>query len=241
MSEREYFSARYLVTGSTFLLLVFAYHIFPLSSVLKQPASLIEAIVAFLALLGTPTIGFLISQLWWQLFQRRFEIWSMSGVEQLTAYCRDLKTKTKEDRKNAFFVYDYVLHSKLHSSSKMKGLSKYAFRRYDNYILLSCAKFSLILGVGLGLLSRFIAPLLFNRVPFFMGWQEIVWWVIVSIVASVIAVALCKGAQWVQLEHKKVHDTVIKALISESEIEKGKLRQIFPDYFETSENKNRKP
>ncbi len=233
MSEREYFSARYLITGSTFLLLILAYNVYPLYDFLKTSQVSVSLFGVIFAVIGSPTIGFLISQLWWWRFERTFGIWQMSGVEQLTAYCSDLKTETKEDRKNAFFVYDYVLHSKLHGSSKMEGLSKYAVRRYDNYILLSSAKFSLILGVCLGLSSRLITPLFFNSVPYFIGWQEIVWWGIVSIFAFILALSLCKGAQKVWQEHKKVHVAVIKALINESEIDKGKLRQIFPDYFET--------
>src|SRR3990170_4437559 len=51
MSEREYFSVRYLVPGSTFLFLIIAYNIFPLYRFLGSAQTSVSLFSAVLAVL----------------------------------------------------------------------------------------------------------------------------------------------------------------------------------------------
>lgn len=144
-----------------------------------------------------------------------------------------LKSDDKENKRNALIVYDYVLHSELHSREEMVGLSKYAFRRYDNYVLLSCTNLSLILGALLGIASRLLAHRLFVSFPAFSCEGREVWWLIIVSVATLILIALINyGKRRVEQEHRVMHEAIIKALIYDGEIDEDRLREIFPrEYF----------
>jgi hypothetical protein len=230
MSEREYFSVRYLIPGSTFVLLVVAYYIVPLFRLTssQQNSAIFGAI---LALLGSPTIGFLVSQLWWWWFQHTLGPYKMSGVEPLAE--KILKTEREEDKKNALIVHDYVLHSELHSKKELEGLSKYAFRRYDNYVLLSCTEWSLYFGVVLGLLSRLATAYFLIKVSFLSFETIEVWlWIIIPIIAVIMILAIRNGKKWLRREHEEIHIAVIKKIIKDPKFDVERLKAIFPrEYF----------
>lgn len=135
----------------------------------------------------------------------------------------------KKNQRNALIVYDYVLHSELHSKKELVGLSKYAFRRYDNYVLLSCTNLSLILGASLGIASRLLA---LARFPAF-SWGElgIVWLIFVSVATGILIVLIWDGGRQVEQEHKEMHKAIINALITDSKIDENRLRKVFPEYF----------
>lgn len=232
MSEREYFSVRYLIPGSTFLLLILAYNIFPFYGFLRTSQEVsVSLFGAILAVLGSPTVGFLVSQFWWKWFQCRGIPWKIGGAELLSEKLPLLKSDG-ENQKKAFTVYEYVLHSELHSKKDMVGLSKYAFRRYDNYVLLSCTNLSLILGALLGIVSR-LALWLFASFSVFClgGGLEIGWLIIVSVASGILIAFICDGRRQVWQEHKDMHEAIINALITDSKVDENRLRAIFPGYF----------
>jgi len=239
MPEREYFSVRYLIPGSTFLILIIGYNIVPLLR-LTSSQQISTIFGAVIGVLSSPTIGFLISQLWWWRFHDSFGIYEMGGVEPL-AKKLSLKTEKKEDRMNAFKVYDYVLHWKLHSESELKGLSDYAFRRYDAYVLLSCTKSSLILGIVFGLPIR-LASLVFycshfvNKFSFLRldaMKMEIGLWVFITIVAAILILVIYQGQKLLWREHKDIHTAIIRAIIHDPEFDEKELKTIFPECFKT--------
>jgi len=112
-----------------------------------------------LAVIGSPTLGFLISQFWWKWFGSSCKAWEIGGGAKLLADKISLKKDDKENHRNALKVYNYILHKELLNEKEMGGLGKFASRRYDNYVLLSCANLSLILGALLGIASRLSAHL----------------------------------------------------------------------------------
>jgi hypothetical protein len=229
MSEREYFSVRYLIPGSTFLLLILAYNIFPLYGFLRTSQVSVTLFGAFLAVLGSPTVGFLVSQFWWKWREFRHIPWKMGGAEILAKKLPSLKSDGKNQAK-ALIVYDYIFHSELHSKKNLEGLSKYAFRRYDNYVLLSCANMCLVLGASLGIAGRLTTFVLFPAFSF--GEHETVWLALVSIATVILTALLYDGMQRVWQDHKAIHEAIINTLITDKKIDENTLRQIFPDYFE---------
>jgi len=242
MSEREYFSVRYLIPGSTFLLPILAYNIFPLYDFLRESQVSVSLFGAVLAILGSPTIGFLVSQFFWKWREEALIPWKMGGAKVLAdnieaiglKFKFSLKTKdNKDDKENirkALILYDYVLHSKLHSDTKKTGLSGYAFRRYDNYVLIKCTMLCLGLGTLLGITGRLAGWAMYPI--FYLGNHELVWLIIVSIVIVILLFMMRDGAQHVCQEHKDLHEAIIRELIAESKNDKYKLRNAFPDYLE---------
>ena len=114
MSVREYFSVRYLIPGSTFLLPILAYNIFPLYDFLKASQVSVSLFGAILAVLGSPAVGFLVSQIWWKWRQFDEQPWKIGGAK-LLADKLSLPSDEKNLRNKAVIVYDYVLHSELHT------------------------------------------------------------------------------------------------------------------------------
>lgn len=210
----------------------------PLIRILERQQAASSLFGAVVALLSSPTFGFLISQLWWILFQRTVGLWSWKPVQALIKKYKLPDSKEVGDKKNALMVYDYVLHSELHSSeNKTEGLSNYAFRRWDNYVLLSVAELSLVLGAVVGILSRVLGEFLVFSNSFWqepnghsltlLGWNEYWILVLVLIATEILVTSIHVGRNWVKNEYEEMHKMVVKS----SKITREKLIKIFPEYF----------
>jgi hypothetical protein len=240
MSERGYFSQRNLIPGATFLLLLLAYNLAPVIRMLERQQATSSLFAAAVALIGSPAFGFLVSQLWWCYFQGRVKTWSWEPVQFLIRKYNLLpnRKRDKEAKRRDLMVYDYVLHSELHSGKGgKKGLSIYAHARWDNYILLSTTKFSLALGAFVGFMVRVIswyfilgdsfwnAPnthtltLLYGKEPWI--------WLTVTIVTIILWVSIWIGRKQIKYEYDEIHKTIIQ----ESEITRDMITKAFPDYF----------
>lgn len=235
MSERGYFSLRYAIPGYTFILVVLGLNFIPVYQIMKltEMASVSGGI---LALLSGSTIGFLINQSWWWWFERG-KIYEFQPIKNLaTNYGLEWKNELEHKRKLRF-VYDYVLFSGLHSKEEYKGLSQYAFRRWDMYILLSCTKVSLILGMICGLLFRVFVEIFFLGMRafsslvydfwFFLNVKE--FWIITFILTScfLLIYFIWQGQESIKFQYQSLH----KIVITESVVKKAKLREVFPEYF----------
>jgi hypothetical protein len=246
MPERGYFSQRWAIPGYTFILLIVAINFVPLNKMLKL-TELTSVFGGFLALLSGSVIGFLISQSWWWWFHSKFKQYEWSPIRILIDKYKLTKESKPKDKKNVLIVYDYVLFSGVHSDQKKKGISTYLFRRWDMYILLSCTKLSLILGVAAGVLFRILSEYFLFQMSFlkeleqnflFFLHQIEFWFLAIILVAAIILVIFVwHGQAWIRFEYERMHDDVIK----ESDIKQEKLKEIFPpDYFDkkTSEQTN---
>lgn len=233
MSEREYFSGRNLIPGSTFLLLILAYNIFPLYGFLRTSQIPVSLFGAILAVIGSPTLGFLVSQFWWKWFGSSSKAWEIGGGAKLLSETISLKNDGKENQRNVLTVYNYILHKELQNEKEMGELGKFGGRRYDNYVLLSCANLGLIWGALLGIASRLSAHWLFNSFPAFsLKGNEFLWLIIVSVAAGILILLIWDGAQRVGKEHKDILEAIINTLINDSKIDENTLRKIFPaEYF----------
>jgi hypothetical protein len=238
MSERGYFSQRYLIPGSVFLLFVLIFNFAPLIRILERQQATSSLFGGVVALLSSPTIGFLVSQLWWHFFHRKMGFWSWKPVQVLIKKYKLPAGQEVEAKKNVLMIYDYVLHSELHSSeNKTNGLSGYVLRRYDNYVLLSVAELSLALGAVVGILSRVLCEFFVFKNSFWqepnahsltlLGWTE--YWILVTVLITVLILMyfIEQGQNWVKHEYEEIHEMVVRS----SKITRKKLIELFPEYF----------
>lgn len=246
MPERGYFSQRNLIPGSVFLIVVMAFNYSLILDWLSLNYSALLGVAA--ALIGSPTIGFLISQIWWYDFQKEIKLYDWNPITQLR---KTYKLPESLGKREALIVYDYILHKGVHSNEKTKGLSTYAFRRYDNYVLLSITQLSLILGASLGIAIRIlreiypipdninnpnlgILDLLSN---FFRGSEFFVWIFLIATIAILIS-AIRKGLDWVKFDYEEMHTAIV--IDSEQSkknhwgVTRKEVEEAFPSYFPDS-------
>jgi hypothetical protein len=202
--------------------------------------SVFGGFLAFATVLGGGAIGFLASQLWWWWFHRKFSLYEWTPIEALIKKYELTRSKRPEDKKKILLVFDYVLHTELHSEEKKKALSGYAFRRWDMYVLLSLTKMSLILGVAIGAFFRFIGEYFYFHTSFtenlIADFGRVEFWILAFLLASTFLLVFFvrHGRAWVLDEYKAIHELIIR----ESSIKKERLKEIFPpDYFAKSEQK----
>jgi hypothetical protein len=247
MSERGYFSQRLLIPGAMFLFFFFAFNIVPICGVLGlgQNAAIFGAI---LAALGSPTIGFFVSQVWFWWFHRRPELFNVRHKEIPQAPFEVLREKYPEIRKEndagtsrkTWAIYDYVLHRELHSDERSRGISGYAFRRNDMYVILSCSEFALALGVVTGVFCRIMSQYFIFTSAFWTSFYylqpgsrgEFLVSSCIAIAAIILFVLLRRGRDLVKFEYQAAHAAIIKG----SDIKIEALKKIFPsNYFEVPE------
>jgi len=240
MSERGYFSQRNLIPGAAFLLVVIAYNFAPIFRILENQQVDAALSAGVLALIGGPALGFLISQLWWWYFQGTIAVWKWKPIEELILKYH-LSDKTDGvSKRNALMVYDYVLHSELHSVKKgdKDGLSRYAFRRWDNYVLLAIVEFTIGLGAVTGVIARVLSEIFIFGDSFWeypklhslvlLNGKEYWILVVLLIIIIILIFALDEGRMRIRFEYDEIHRIAIK----DSKITQKQIFKLFPkEYF----------
>lgn len=233
MSERNYFSNRYLIPGSAFLLIVLVINIVPLYKSLNQQQAITSILGAVIAFLGSPAIGFLASQPWWVWFQR-VKFWKMVPTSTLNEkFSLKANNLEKGQKEKILLVYDYILHSGVHNTTGQQGLSTYLFRRYDNYVLLSSTLSVIWIGGIAGIVGRVLGMFLFPNVAFLRYDDELGIWVLILAAVVVLSVVMLYGLAWLEREYKEMHSIVVK----EFKEDKTPLRDIFRNYGDIFEDK----
>lgn len=227
MTERGYFSQRNLIPGAVFLIFMLAYN-FPSLLTLPNSQNFGGFIALAVALIGSPIIGFLISQGWWLIFQGQGTFYDWEACKKM----RELYQINEEDKKKVGILYDYILHSGIHSDEKIKGLSSYAFRRNDNFVLLATTQISLVLSLIFGLvtsLSMFIYPNLstleLSEIFFFTNFWAII---ISTIIIVFLYLILRSGISWIKTEYNEMHIAIFRESKKYCSIKE--LKEVFPDY-----------
>jgi len=198
----------------------------PLFKLLNQQTDT-SLLGAVLALLGSPALGFLVTQPWWIWF-RNVELWKIIPKEKLSKKY-GLKIEDGIKKAEILLIYDYILHSELHTESGMRGLSDYATRRYDNYVLLSSSIFALWIGGIIGILGRFIALCTFPSVSFLQyDNAEIVIWVSILITVLILSFFILEGLRELGYEYTNI----LSAIIKNSKITRENLETTFKDWKE---------
>jgi len=239
MSERGYFSQRNLIPGSTFLIILLACNYSIILDWLRLDYSALLGVAG--VLIGSPTIGFLISQIWYWHFQSKIKLYDWKPVSKLK---KAYSLSEKLGKREVLIIYDYVLHKGVHSGGHLKGLSSYLFRRYDNYVLLSTTRLSLILGIFFGIMFRVmreIYPLglksedVGNLLVNFLWGSELFVWILLIVAVSILIFAISKGLDWIKFDYDEMHTAIVLDSAQARENYKGvtreDLKKAFPSYF----------
>ena len=242
MSDRSYFSLRYAVPGYSFLFTLFMINIFPFySSIIGRGIELtFSASLGILSLFGGSAIGFLISQVWWYIFQRRGAIFSdfldrnkaRPPVQRLMEKYHLINPKnvenTQQQRQRVVNVYGYIKHSELERG--MEKIVNYTTRRWDMHHVLSSTRISLIIGTILGIIIRFIIATFPETTKILLNGYEFLFIIIIALIVRFLIYTIERGLLWINIQY----DGISKAIIENSRISEEHLRKIFPqnDYFE---------
>ncbi len=169
MANRDYFSLRYAVPGFSFILIIIGLNYLPIFSfILRSDTnnSGLGIVLSFLSLFAGSAIGFLISQVWFLWFNalkldsrrinKHFEdvISKTTGWKQKKWLLKSILRRNGEERERASVmsaIIDYLL-----LTEKDEERLNFCQRKWDLYHLLSCTLVSLLMGLGLGLIFRFL-------------------------------------------------------------------------------------
>ena len=124
-----------------------------------------------------------------------------------------LKTEklSREEKQEVLIVYDYILHTEVHKEADNKGLSGYAFRRYDSFVLLSSTTFCLWVGLVSGLLARLLCMLYFPTIPAlsYDSRELIIWGPLIATI-SLFSLIMFEGQRWLENEYSRMHEVIIE-------------------------------
>lgn len=151
MSERTYFSFRYAIPGYTFLSMILLINIEFFITYIKQISdtiTLFGIILGFFTLLSGSAIGFIISQIWYSIYNYIIKSHRMlmrrEVYRNLTNIIDDL-----EGISNPVTVMVYFLQLKLD-----KNVAAYITRLFDMFHSLGSTFFGILLGLFLGYTLR---------------------------------------------------------------------------------------
>lgn len=151
MSERGYFSFRYMTPGFTFLLVVVSINIVPLFKLATH--SDIGTFLGFLSLAAGSAIGFLIAQIWMLKYMQRgriLGITELQPIEQLLrAKCIQHGLRGQLGRAELCAILDYMT-----SRRTQKHVWDYMTRRLDMYHTLKATIYALGMGSVVALIFR---------------------------------------------------------------------------------------
>ena len=163
MSERSFFDWRNALPGYTVILIVLAINWVPLVIGLNTAGvqATFGAVLAFLTLVSGSAIGFLLSQVWWWRYQSKGAHYYYGGTPneliELTTKYGLRRPNNIEDRiaiQNVLAVYGYVAH---YEKEKNQEIVRYTTRRWDQFHAFSATKTAILLGIAVGLFSRFVS------------------------------------------------------------------------------------
>jgi membrane protein implicated in regulation of membrane protease activity len=213
MPERSFFELRYALPGYTFVLMAFLILAPDLLTLFMHiPTDLVGLIAPFLAfftLLEGSAVGFLMSQIWWLIFNR----WLRKGrLQEAREFLREKSRFSKEgkeyeliqgDLKKETAFLDYIFFK-----TENREMLSYIQRRWDLLHTLGSTLVALSLGSLLGIVFRlgwhgFDLGLWFQ----FQCWK----WDIVAIVIFIFLFLLLRSSfRFANDEHEKMTSLVIR-------------------------------
>lgn len=155
--ERSLFNLRFSVPGFIFIILFLLINPGFLSKgallglSIEETQGFFTIILGFLTLISGSTLGFLISQAWWL-------VWDFSGAHYGGTRFRERREpyqilvndySINNNRNDLRTVHNYLAHIKSNEQIKL-----YLTRRWDSFILLGSSAFAILLGLGIGYLMR---------------------------------------------------------------------------------------
>jgi len=235
MPERTIFHFRYAIPGFTFVLLIIGINYVPILNLLANPRfdATFGAFIGFVTLLSGSAIGFLVCQVWWVFHISMGATYGMhawkprKAIQTLIDRYGLTRSRHLRDKRKVITVYDYIIHSETKLFSK--ELFEYRKRRWDMFHLLASEFATVLSGLVMGCLLRFV---LFPRIGVIASAassHEIIVLGTIAIVAVLLIVLLGIGIWWANLRY----DAISEAIIKGSTVTSMDLLRIFPrDYFD---------
>jgi hypothetical protein len=258
MTERDYFSLRYLAPGFGFILTVVGLNYLPVLQILNVSGfgtvdNGIGILVSLISLLASSAIGFLISQFWFFRYNycRKEELIFEPLVETIEKEmkCTLLQKEAKKKRWPFSSQKEKDRVQELSSLLDFVILSheeewKFCQRKFDLHVLLGCTLFSLGIGYFVGLLTRLITIVGFKLIepikllsafPSLAQIDCLLYWFTMTIVILLVLV-LYISSGLIFREYYPMMRIIIKKRVHE----KGfptliELKESLPKLFEASE------
>lgn len=235
MSERSYFSLRYAIPGYTFILVVVGINHAPLLTILPGNGFTVifGALLAFLSLLSGSAIGFLVSQIWWWRFQKKFGTLGLEEFRETSLKALSETFGLEESqlegypKRKLLAVLDYVTHY-----NADKGVLTLSQRRWDMYHVLSSIFCSLCLAVVAGIVCRIFCEFTvfnghFSTIFNVTASAETVVLAFLFVIVAFLLFILRKQIKWVKESSAYIHEARIRSC----KLRKDDLERAFPDIF----------
>jgi len=220
MSARSFFDLRYAVPGYTFILILLLINVLILQSQLQcltKISDVIGILLGFLTLLSGQPIGFLVSQIWYSLFDRLG--WRSKVMKEPFEILVKNNHVLKEFRQ---VIFDYLMNSE-----KNQNLRYYLDRRWDLGNLLGSTAIAVLLSGFFGYLVRLC---------FFLSEVQPITWTVydlgIIIILVILFLSLWYNTRRVLREDKDMSVLIIRSKIRLLKKRGRTLRDMFPkEYF----------
>lgn len=227
MSERAYFSLRYALPGYTFVLMVVMVTLPELYMILfqKEQVAFAVAFLTFLSLLSGGALGFLVSQVWYVVFNSfimgRHPERTRKMMEKLVK-----KYNLIDDRYQRVVFTDYIY--RLNENEKLRNIIE---RRYDLMHLFGSTLVSTITGYLSGVcvriyLSNSTLAKLITMVP---GVPFFKYGVFLAVVILVIFLIL--SLKHVMKLHAMPFEIAVTEVVNSGKFTLEKAKEVFPLHY----------
>jgi len=153
VSERSFFNIRYNFPGYAFLLFIILICFKELNGFISESrVGLFHVFFVFFYLLSGACIGFLVSQVWYKLIYHGKKMYYFQKKGKPRSYMNFLHKKFRireDDVEMATNASDFIYHH-----HKNENLRAFVSRRWDLYQTMGCTQYSILLGIGFGLLIK---------------------------------------------------------------------------------------
>lgn len=239
MSERSYFDLRYTISGFVFIILILGLNYFPLFVLLKstEMTEIVGAFLAFFTLFSGSAIGFLISQVWWCIWEKRGGLlgdkYHRKSFETFEKKY-DIGFPSEEAMKNEFHTaIDYATHL---VDKKILTVAK---RRWDLFHILSATFYSLWLGLVFGFIIRICFQFILFDGNFSVPNSLTEPLILISLFA--VSMIMLPVLHFESDCVHKISASLHNARINMSEVDKEQMRTAFPDLYQQDSVKESKP
>jgi hypothetical protein len=204
MAERSFFNLRYALPGYIFLAIFFFVNWHTLFFTFSSQT--IEIFVALLALLSGSPIGFLVSQIWYIIFNH-FLLGKYGVSTKANRFLKDELELRSIDLDELLFFSDHI-----HRLSKNKNSLIYCERRWDLIHLLGSTISALYIGFSFGILYDCIAHTYIIRDYTFTNLDIIA---CIFILILLACIPLLAGLRRVLRQHSMARYIILRETINE--------------------------
>ena len=225
MSERTFFELRSALPGFIFIIITLSLNPEFLIALFRfaESSASFGIFLGFITILGGSALGFLVSQIWWIIFERVFHGYygcpRRKSVNLLIEkYC--IKKDVADDVQKMLVILNFFIHYKTD-----EGILSYISRRWDLYNLHGSIFTTYLFSLLIGCVSREfiikqqkIMTIKYNIIPSS-------YWILLILFFILIPIFCLNSMNWTMAQHERM----IIALINKKNISREQLEIIFPE------------